>query len=52
VWGLLPHLKNNFDQKGQLVETNVLRIQKLWEDSDPHNTNLKVTEVGLLSLDK
>ncbi len=52
MWGLLPHLKDNFDEKGQLVDTNILRIQRLWEDFDPHSTNLKVTEVGLLSLNK
>jgi hypothetical protein len=48
----LPHLQQNFDEKGQLVDKSILRIQKLWEDSTPANVHLQVTEVGLLSLEK
>ena len=37
---------------GKLIDTNILRIQKLWEDSNTANIRLQVTEVGLLSLQK
>jgi hypothetical protein len=52
VWSLLPQLKDKFNAQGELLNTNILRIQRLWEDENPCSNNLLVTEVGLLSVEK